>query len=170
MDQPDQPVPLFSGLELWYIVPVAFIVAVLAVGGLAVSQLNHTEAPDEASAAEIAKLPPFWTVKDGQTYSQIAERTGLSIDQLETFNPRVNPAALLPGQKIKLREHVPPPPPPPLGPEFWKVRQGQSFGSIAAKTGVPIDRIIRLNKRLKPAELQPGDRVRLRPPSAKARR
>jgi LysM repeat protein len=162
MDGRDGTEPLFSGLELWYIVPVAFIVAVLAVGGFAVSQLNHSESTDEATAAEIAMLPPYWTVQAGQTYSQIAERTGLSIDQLETFNPRVNPGSLVPGQKIKLREHVPRPARQPPGPEFWKVRRGQSFGSIAARTGVPIDRLIRLNKRLKPAELQPGDRVRLR--------
>jgi LysM repeat protein len=162
MDQYDGPGPLFSGWELWYIVPVAFVVAVLAIGALAVSQLNHTESRNEASAAEIAKLPPYWTVKDGQTYAQIAERTGLTIDQLETFNPHTNPSTLLPGQKIKLREHVPPPPPKPLGPTFWKVRQGQSFGSIAAATGKPIGRLIALNKRLKPNALQPGDRVRLR--------
>ncbi len=153
---------MFNGNELWFVVPVAFIVAVLAIGGIAVSALNNTEAPNDATAAEIAKLPAYWTVKTGQTYSQIAERTGLSIDQLETFNPRVNPQALRPGQRIKLRDDVPPPPPPPLGPKFWKVRQGQSFGSIAAATGKPIDRLIALNKRLKPEELRPGDRVRLR--------
>jgi LysM repeat protein len=162
MDEYDGSGPLFSGLELWYIVPVAFIVAVLAVGAFAVSQLNQTEAPNEANAAEIAKLPPYWTIKDGQTYAQISAKTGLTIDQLETFNPHVNPASLLPGQKIKLREHVPPPPPKPLGPKFWKVRAGQSFGSIAAATGKPIGRLIALNKRLKPTALQPGDRVRLR--------
>jgi LysM repeat protein len=162
MDQYDGSGPLFSGWGLWYVVPVAFVVAVLAVGAFAVSQLNSTEPSGNASAAEIAKLPPYWTVKGGQTYAQIAEKTGLSIDQLVTFNPRVNPSALLPGQKIKLREHVPPPPPKPLGPKWWKVRKGQSFGSIAAATGKPIGRLIALNKRLKPNKLQPGDRVRLR--------
>ena len=78
------------------------------------------------------------------------------------FNPRTNPSTIRPGQLIKLRENVPPPPRKPLGPKFWKVRTGQSFGSIAAATGKPIDRLIALNKRLKPEELRPGDRVRLR--------
>ena len=49
-----------------------------------------------------------------------------------------------------------------LGPRFWKVKQGQSFGSIAAKTGKPIDTLLRLNPKLKPEKLQVGDRVRLR--------
>ena len=153
---------MFSGWELWYIVPVAFIVAVLAVGGLAVSSLNQTESPDAAAEAAIANLPPYWTIKAGDTYSKIAAKTGLTIEQLETFNPRTNPATLRPGERIKLRAKVPPPPRKPLGPKFWKVRAGQSFGSIAAATGKPIDTLIALNRRLKPNELQPGDRVRLR--------
>jgi LysM repeat protein len=153
---------MFSGWELWYIVPVAFLVAVLAVGGIAVSSLNTTEPSNGAAEAAIAKLPPYWTVKAGQTYSDIAAKTGLSIDQLVAFNPRTNPATIRPGQKIKLRENVPAQAPKPLGPKFWKVRKGQSFGSIAAATGKPIDRLIALNKRIKPEELRPGDRVRLR--------
>ena len=86
----------------------------------------------------------------------------MSVEQLEAFNPRTNPTTIRPGQRIKLREKVPPPAPKPLGPKFWKVRQGQSFGSIAAATGKPIDTLTALNKRLKPEELKPGDRVRLR--------
>jgi LysM repeat protein len=153
--------PLFSGWELWYIVPVAFVVAVLAVGGIAVSSLNQSE-PAASAEPVTAHLPPYWIVKDGDTYSKIAEKTGLSLDALETLNPRTNPVTLRPGQRIKLRKHVPAPPRPPLGPKFWKVRKGQSFGSIAAATGKPIDRLIGLNRHLKPSELRPGDRVRLR--------
>jgi LysM repeat protein len=42
------------------------------------------------------------------------------------------------------------------------VRRGESFGSIAAKTGQNIVKLERLNPRLKPTTLQPGDKVRLR--------
>lgn len=164
MAGPDGTGPMFSGWELWYLVPVACIVMVLAVGGIAVSALSGGESPD-ASAAEAAnaRLPPYWTVKADQTYTDIARATGLSVDQLEAFNPRTNPATIRPGQRIKLRENVPAEASKPLGPTFWNVRPGQSFGSIAAATGTPIDRLIALNKRLKPEELKPGDRVRLRP-------
>jgi LysM repeat protein len=162
MAGPDGTGPMFSGWELWYIVPIGLLVAVLAVGAIAVSALSGTPAPDATARAAEAKLPPVWTVKRGETYSDIAQQTGLSVDQLEAFNPRTNPTTIRPGQRIKLREHVPAPPPKPLGPKFWKVRAGQSFGSIAAATGKPIDRLIALNKRLKPEALRPGDRVRLR--------
>ena len=52
----------------------------------------------------------------------------------------------------------------PLGPLYWTVRPGESFGSIAAKTGVNLLTLEQLNPRLKPATLWPGDRLRLRPP------
>ena len=42
------------------------------------------------------------------------------------------------------------------------VRSGQSFGSIAASTGINIVTLEQLNPKLKPATLQPGDEVRLR--------
>jgi len=43
------------------------------------------------------------------------------------------------------------------------VRPGESFGSIAAKTGINLATLEQLNPRLKRASLKPGDRVRLRP-------
>jgi LysM repeat protein len=43
------------------------------------------------------------------------------------------------------------------------VRPGESFGSIAAKTGINLAKLEQLNPRLKPTTLRPGDRVRLRP-------
>lgn len=162
MAAPDGSGSMFSGWELWYIVPVAVLVAVLAVGGIAVSTLSGSETPEAAAGAPSAKLPPYWTVKKGETYSDISAQTGLSVEQLEAFNPRTNPATIRPGQLIKLREKVPPPAPKPLGPKYWTVKPGQSFGSIAAATGKPIDTLIALNRRLKPEELKPGDRVRLR--------
>ncbi len=151
---------------LWYIVPVALLAGVLAVGAVVVTSLDGTgSSPQAARAAEeklSRSLAPHWIVKRGQTFSSIAQRTGLSIEQLQTFNPRADPTTLLPGQRIKLRRHVPPPAPKPKGPRFWTVRRGQSFGSIAAATGRGIDALRRLNPRLKPTALQPGDRVRLR--------
>jgi len=154
--------PTFSGWQLWYILPVIALVAVLAVGGIAISTLTVSEAPDAAARADGTDLPPYWIVKRGETYSDISAKTGVSLEELEAFNPRTNPVTIRPGQRIQLRENVPAPQGKPLGPKFWKVRKGQSFGSIAAATGKPIDTLIALNKRLKPAELTPGDRVRLR--------
>jgi len=149
---------------LWWLAPIGLIIALLLVGYLAVSTLGGAGgSPDVVPAAATdRKLPVFWTVKAGDTYSRIADKTGLTLAQLEKFNPRVDPTTIVAGQRIKLRLKVPTAPPKRLGPRFWKVRAGQSFGSIAAETGIPIDRLRQLNRKLKPQALQVGDRVRLR--------
>jgi LysM repeat protein len=107
-------------------------------------------------------LAPYWTVHQGESYSVIARKTGLTVDDLETFNPYTNPATITPGQRLKLRLHPPRPKPRPKGPVFHTVRTGESFGSIAAKTHHNITSLQRLNPKLHPTLLQPGDRMRLR--------
>ena len=62
--------------------------------------------------------------------------------------------------KLSLHPPLPRPKPPP--PRSWTVRQGESFGSIAAKTGINLAKLEQLNPGLKPTTLQPGDRIRLR--------
>lgn len=154
-----------SGLTLWYIVPVVMLVVVFALGAVVVGTLRGAgDSPEKAAAAQDVPrgLPPYWTVRSGQTFSSIAQRTGLSVEQLQSFNPRTDPTSLVPGQRIKLRMHTPASPRKRLGPRFWTVRSGQSYGSIAAATGRNIDTLQRLNPKLKATALKPGDRVRLR--------
>jgi LysM repeat protein len=143
-----------------YVLPAG--VAALVIAMLVAIVTTLTGSDPAHSAGDALRLPPYWTVHQGESYSVIAEKTGLSVDQLETFNPYTNPQTIRPGQRLKLRLHTPPPKPKPKGPMFWTVRTGQSFGSIAAKTGHSIYRLRRLNPRLKPTTLQPGDRMRLR--------
>ncbi|MDX6718395.1 MAG: hypothetical protein QOJ63_649 [Solirubrobacteraceae bacterium] len=162
---PPDPGAVPRRLLLWGLAAVGLVVVLVTLSLMIAASLGRSDAaPDaeRASAAAARRLPPYWTVKAGETYAQIAQRTGLSIDLLETFNPYTDPTSLVPGQRIKLRLHPPPPPPKPLGPRYWTVRTGQSFGSIAAKTGHRIATLQRLNPRLKPTTLQPGDHVRLR--------
>jgi LysM repeat protein len=108
------------------------------------------------------KLPPYWTVHPGDTLTQIAHRTGLTIAQIEARNPNTDPVILVPGERLLLWRHPPQPRRKPLGPRFWTVKPGQSFGSIAATTHIDITKLMELNPQLKPSTLQPGDRVRLR--------
>ncbi len=107
-------------------------------------------------------LPPYWTVHPGETLTTISAKTRLTVAQLVAFNPNVDPTALVPGQRLNLWRDPPRPRPKPLGPRFWAVRSGDSFGLIAAKTGINIVKLEQLNPQLKPATLQPGDRVELR--------
>jgi LysM repeat protein len=111
------------------------------------------------------RIPPYWRVRPGDSFAAIAAKTGLTIDQLQAFNPTVNSMALTPGQRLNLWAHPPKPhrpKPTPPGPMFWTVRPGQSFGSIASATKISIVTLEQLNPKLKPSSVQPGDRVRLR--------
>ncbi|MEY2513915.1 MAG: hypothetical protein QOJ89_1273 [bacterium] len=151
-------------LLMWWLVPLGLVAAMLAVGAITVTSLSSAgdgSGSNPVAKAATRKLAPYWTVKTGDTYSHIADKTGLTIDELETFNPQVDPTTIAPGQRLKLRLHVPKVR-KRLGPRFWTVRAGQSFGSIAAAAKKPIDRLVRLNPKLKPSALKVGDRVRLR--------
>lgn len=118
-----------------------------------------------AQPAAHRRLPPYWTVRSGDSFAVISAKTGLTVDQLQAFNPTVNSLDLAPGERLNLWQNPPKPhrpKPKPPGPMFWTVRAGQSYGSIAAATGISIVTLEQLNPTLKPSSVQPGDRVRLR--------
>jgi hypothetical protein len=45
-----------------------------------------------------------YTVQPGDSLSIIAEKTSVPVEELQALNPDLDPQALTPGQKIKLRE------------------------------------------------------------------
>jgi LysM repeat protein len=55
------------------------------------------------SAAHKKKTPKTYTVQPGDTPSGIAEKAGISLAELEQLNPSLDPQALAPGEKLKLR-------------------------------------------------------------------
>jgi hypothetical protein len=141
------------------------LAAVAVAVALVVLNPPHTtsdHSPPARSQVALRHPPPFWYVRPGDTFGEIASKTGLTVDELQAFNPDVDPLNLIPGERLNLWRYPPKPRPKPLGPMFWTVRLGQSFGSIAARTGINIITLEALNPHLKPASLQPGDRVRLR--------
>lgn len=155
-----------EGRSRRYVAPAVLLVLLVTIVIVVATSLggaDHKASGTGSQSAPARKLPVYWRVKRGQTYAQIAEKTGLTVEQLEAFNPETDPNTLFPGARIKLRAHVPKPKPKPKGPRFYTVRSGQSYGSIAAKTHHSIVKLQKLNPKLKPSTLQAGDRVRLRP-------
>jgi LysM repeat protein len=148
-----------------YVIPVVVAVLVIAVIVAFVISFTGGGGTRGPTAAQIAltKLPPWWTVHSGESYSVIAHKTGLSVDQIVAFNPYTNPDTIVPGQRLALRMN------PPLprsrtrqGPVFHTVRTGETFDSIARKTHHDTFELVGLNPKLSPASLQPGQRMRLR--------
>jgi LysM repeat protein len=61
--------------------------------------------PSKQSAAKkSAKKKRVYTVKQGDTASGIAEKTGVSIETMQKLNKNFDPQTLSPGQRIRLSE------------------------------------------------------------------
>jgi LysM repeat protein len=149
-----------------YLAPIVLAIVAAAVIAVVLSAphvASHGRGA-RASPATVHRPPPYWIVQPGDTLMEIAAKTGVSVAQLQAYNPDVNPLALVPGEQLKLWLHPPKPNPTPvpLGPLYWAVQPGQSFGSIAGQTGINMVTLEQLNPGLK--VLWPGDQVRLRPP------
>ena len=146
----------------WYLLLAAIAaLSVALVTPVLLSRMGSDTGP-AARSDPVRGLPPYWTVSRGDSYTAIARKTGLTVEDLVTFNPYTDPDTIVPGQKLKLRLHVPPPRPRPKGPVWITVRSGDTFDSVAAKTGHSAEQLQRRNPRLHATTLQPGDRMRLR--------
>jgi LysM repeat protein len=89
---------------------VAFAVALFVI----VTGTRDTESesgPNRASEARPTPTPAGarkgrrrYTVKPGDTPSSIAEKTGVPLADILRLNPDLDPQALSPGQRLKLRQ------------------------------------------------------------------
>jgi LysM repeat protein len=89
---------------------VAFAIALFSIlgnGSGGGEEPATTQQPRATATATPAKETgkrkrKVYVVKPGDTPSGIAEKTGVSLEQLEEANPDLDPQLLAPGQRIKL--------------------------------------------------------------------
>ena len=88
---------------------IAFAIALFSIlsgGGGAGEEPATTQQPRATATAtptqEAKRKRKVYVVKPGDTPSGIAEKTGVSLEQLEKANPDLDPQLLAPGQRIKL--------------------------------------------------------------------
>ena len=88
---------------------VAFAIALFSIlggGGGGGEEPATTQQPRATATATPKKAAQrkrkVYVVKPGDTPSGIAEKTGVSLEQLEEANPDLDPQLLAPGQRIKL--------------------------------------------------------------------
>ena len=97
--------------------PLALVVCALALfavlAGSGVDEKEDAKPPaasEEAAGTEAAPAKPkprrraTYEVEVGDNLGAIAEKTGVDVETIEELNPELDPQALSPGQKIKLRE------------------------------------------------------------------
>jgi LysM repeat protein len=92
---------------------VAVVVALFVVVSSSLDKSSETAAPNTTSAQPTAspagkgkrqrKQPKRYTVKPGDTPSAIADKTGVPLEQILQLNPDLDPQALNPGERIRLR-------------------------------------------------------------------
>ena len=95
---------------------LAFVLALVAIVGASGiagvdDQKRARPAAGQQGTTEEDDLEPrkrrsraVYTVKHGDTLGEISSKTGVDVETLEELNPDLDPVALTPGQKIKLRE------------------------------------------------------------------
>ena len=99
-----------------FLAPLAIVAVAVALwtivhhdssGGSSSSGPSATEqratATPAAKRSKKHKKPQFYTVKPGDTPSGIAEKTGVPLTTIESLNPGLDPQALSPGTRLKLR-------------------------------------------------------------------
>ena len=96
------------------IAPLAIVAAALALVLVVVTSLDFdassggTAAPDPSAVEVQEELTPTgfgrnYEVQPGDSFSTIAEETGVPVDVLSQLNPDLDPQTLAPGQRVKLR-------------------------------------------------------------------
>lgn len=130
-----------------------------------------------ASGRSVGGTAPY-TVKPGETLSELAERYGTSVDRLMQLNGLRDAKGLQAGSRLQVPGGGPsraatPPPPAPVNRNArqHQVKPGETLSEIADRYGVPLDRLIALNGLSNPNDLQVNTTLQLRsaPPAPAAR-
>jgi LysM repeat protein len=126
-----------------------------------------------AAAPKPQPTAPY-TVKSGETLSEIADRFGTSTERLIQLNRVSNPNLVVAGTRLAIPGRPssaasPRSTPAPRNAKEHVVRSGESLSTIADKHGMPVERLVALNKIDDPDLVVAGTRLKLQaPPPVKA--
>ncbi len=121
-----------------------------------------TSAPTAAPAPPSA--PGTYTVQWGDTLTKIAQKTGVTTQQIVAANPGLNPNYIVPGQVLTIPapggEAPPPPgpaqPPPATCSPTYTVQRGDWFYALARRFGISVSALMAANPNINPNVVFPG--------------
>ncbi|MCP9905366.1 LysM peptidoglycan-binding domain-containing protein [Cyanobium sp. BA5m-21] len=125
-----------------------------------------------ASPRELPTAP--YTVKSGETISEIADRFGTSTERLIQLNGISNPNLVVAGTRLAIpgrpsSSAAPRSTAAPRNAKEHVVRSGESLSTIADSYGLPVERLVAINKIDDPDLVMSGARLKLQaPPPVKA--
>jgi len=127
------------------------------------------------AAAAPRELPTApYTVKSGETISEIADRFGTSTERLIQLNGISNPNLVVAGTRLAIpgrpsSSAAPRSTAAPRNAKEHLVRSGESLSTIADSYGLPVERLVAINKIDDPDLVVSGARLKLQaPPPVKA--
>ncbi|MEY4746292.1 MAG: hypothetical protein RLZZ442_884 [Cyanobacteriota bacterium] len=127
------------------------------------------------AAAAPRELPTAsYTVKSGETISEIADRFGTSTERLIQLNGISNPNLVVAGTRLAIpgrpsSSAAPRSTAAPRNAKEHVVRSGESLSTIADSYGLPVERLVAINKIDDPDLVVSGARLKLQaPPPVKA--
>lgn len=89
------------------LIVAAMIVFITLQGSLSGGSSDGNEAtsgqPGKVVGKPTGPVPARYTVEEGDTLSAIEAETGVPVSRIEQLNPGLDPQALTPGQKLRLR-------------------------------------------------------------------
>ena len=125
-----------------------------------------------AAPRELPSAP--YTVKSGETISEIADRFGTSTERLIQLNGISNPNLVVAGTRLAIpgrpsSSAAPRSTAAPRNAKEHVVRSGESLSTIADSYGLPVERLVAINKIDDPDLVMSGARLKLQaPPPVKA--
>jgi LysM repeat protein len=127
-----------------------------------------------AAAAPRALPTAPYTVKSGETISEIADRFGTSTERLIQVNGLSNPNLVVAGTRLAIpgrpsSSAAPRSTAAPRNAKEHVVRSGESLSTIADSYGLPVERLVAINRIDDPDLVVSGTRLKLQaPPPVKA--
>jgi hypothetical protein len=87
------------------LIAAAVVVVVVVAISLEGSDDGDRERPfqEQSSAEGSEEEDKYYVVQPGDSFSTIAEEQGIPEERLQQLNPDLDPQALAPGQRVKLR-------------------------------------------------------------------
>ena len=148
-------------------------------------QLNNLRSPQDLWAGSRIEVPGAggssarggaggsgnYTVKSGETLSEIADRYGTSVQRLMEINGLRSPQDLWAGSRIQVPGASPARPsstakaPVNRNAREHKVQPGETLSELSERYGIPMERLVSLNKLTRPNDLQAGTTLKLRSPA-----
>lgn len=133
---------------------------------IATTQENTKTAPVESKNENLA----VHLVKKGETLGEIAKKYGVSEDQLRAWNPKdISGSVVIAGSRIKViddgsiaKGSSDSKSKKKNSAVYYKIKRGDTLGSVAQKYGVSVASIKSINRNLSETRLQIGQNIRIK--------